>query len=125
MDKVGFFSQFGSKAKRIPLPENRFVFVRAISLEERDRFENECHDGKVRNFVNFRARFLVMAIADENGERLLGDEDLAALKRLPCADLEVVFEAAYAYSAMSKEALDELKKNSASGESVGSTSISA
>lgn len=125
MDKSGFFETFKPRAKRVDLPEGRCVFVRALSLEERDRFENDCFQGTIKNLENFRARFLVLAIADTEGQRLLGEEDLAALGRLPCGDLELVFETAYEFSCMSKEALAELKKNSAAGGASGSDSTSA
>jgi len=70
------------------------VFVRVMTGRERDAFEASITAGgkEKTNMVDFRARFAVMVICDEEGERLFDAKDIDALTKKSAAALDRVFE---------------------------------
>lgn len=110
----------------VPVPEwGGEVLVRSLSGAERDRFEASIVDvrGKRRsvNLLNVRARLVALAIVDESGQQVFRAGDVEALGAKSAAALSRVFDAAQRLSGLSDDDVEELKKNSRSGQSDGST----
>ena len=92
------------------------INVQELTGKERDAFERSCvkRDGKktTEDFVNVRAKLLVLAVRDDNWDRLLTDADLENVGRLPASFTQPVFEAAAKLSGISREDVEELVGNS-------------
>ena len=97
------------------------VIVKALSGAERDRFEagsmQQHGNRRELRLENIRARLVAVAVVDETGRRLFTDADVAALGRKSAAALNRVFEAASRLSGITDADIEELEKNSSSGQS--------
>jgi hypothetical protein len=93
------------------------VIVQELTGAERDSFERGCvkRNGKKAetDLTNLRAKLLVLALRDDNGDRLLRDGDVEAIGRLPASVVQPLFEAAMRLSGISDEDVEELVGNSA------------
>jgi hypothetical protein len=102
------------------------VLVRSLSATERDYFESKLVDqsgGKVRaNLQNIKARLASMAIADEDGNRVFTEQEIAILGTKSAAALNRISEAITDMSGISKKDMDELAGNSEAMTSEGSLS---
>jgi hypothetical protein len=100
--------------------------VRVLTGTERDAVEASTLQGKGKsqsvNLSNFRAKLCARAIVDEQGKRLFSDEDIAALGKKSAGALSRVYNVAAELSGISEADVDELIKNSASGQSADSGS---
>lgn len=92
------------------------VLLQGLTGAQRDRFEGESvvQKGKHRttNYVNMRARLVVLGVIHDDGQRVFEDADVEAVGQLPAADLDVMFDGIRALSGMSSEDVDELGKPS-------------
>ena len=95
------------------------VYFRTISGLERDQFEDAYSEQKMKAF---RARFLVLTISDENGERLFGDNEVEALGQKSSVVINRLFDEAWQHNAFTQEAVDALGEGSSPDQSEGSTS---
>ena len=95
------------------------VYFRTISGLERDQFEDAYSEQKMKAF---RARFLVLTISDENGERLFADNEIEALGQKSSVVINRLFDEAWQHNAFTQEAVDALGEGSSPGRSEGSTS---
>lgn len=95
------------------------VYFRTISGLERDQFEDAYSEQKMKAF---RARFLVLTISDENGERLFADNEIEALGQKSSVVINRLFDEAWQHNAFTQEAVDALGEGSSPGQSEGSTS---
>jgi len=97
------------------------VRVRALTGVERDALEASAIQGKGKNrdvnLTNFRAKLCARAIVDEQGKRIFEDADIAALGRKSSGALSKVYNLAAELSGISDADVDELTKNSESGQS--------
>ena len=115
------------KRETIDVPEwGGDVIVRSLTGAERDAFEDSVvrQRGKTRelNLRNQGARLVSLSLIDESGTRLFSDGDVEALGRKSAAALDRVFAAAQRLSGLTENDIDELAKNSESGQSDSSTS---
>lgn len=115
------------KRETIEVPEwGGEVIVRSLTGAERDAFEDSVvkQRGKSRelNLRNARARLVSLSLIDEAGNKLFTDKDVDLLGRKSAAGLDRVFAAAQRLSGLTEQDLDELAKNSESGQSDSSTS---
>lgn len=95
------------------------VYIKTLSGIERDAFEESYAEQKMRAF---RVRFLVLTLADENGERLFADGDVDLLGGKSSVIINRLFEKAWAHNAFTTESVEALGKDSPSGQSDGSIS---
>src|SRR5690349_4581317 len=93
------------------------VYVRGLSGAERDQLEAAMLADKQANYDNFSARLAAMTMVDDRGDRLFSDSDVAALGCKSASALRRVAEVAQKLSAVSAADVEELTKNSASGQS--------
>jgi hypothetical protein len=95
------------------------VCVGVMTGEERDAFEAACYSS--RNGQAFtpsiRARVCSWTIRGEDGQRLFGPDDIATLGRKSGVALERVYVVAERVNGLTKSSMDELEKNSKSGQS--------
>lgn len=97
------------------------VWFRLISWAEKKRLRKAVVDeGK-----DAQTELLLLSLCDENGVRLLGDDDAVILDNLEPSEAEALADAAWEVSGLAKKDSDELKKNSGSTETNGSSSSSA
>jgi hypothetical protein len=107
-------------SEAVPVPEwGGDVHIRTISGTERDRFEEAYSEQKMKSF---RVRFLVIALADENGERLFGDADIDALGDKSSVVINRLFDKAWQHNAFTDSAVETLGNDSPTAPSESSTS---
>ena len=101
-----------SEVSSVSVPEwNGDVFVRTITGTERDRFEAAFmnRNGPVP-MTNIRAKLLVMALCDEQGNRLFTDSDVVALGKKNARALDRAFATAMRVNGIGEEAIEGLGK---------------
>src|SRR5690606_19506049 len=102
------------------------VYVRALTGAERDQFEASIVEQRGRDvrmaMRNIRAKLVALTVVDEDGQRNFTDDDVAALGGKSAAALDRLFAVAQRLSGLSKEDVEELAKNSESGQSADSIS---
>ena len=96
------------------------VYVKTLSGLERDAFEEAYSEQKMKAF---RVRFLVLTLCDDTGERLFSEADYESLGKKSSVVINRLFEKSWAHNAFTTEAVDNLGKDSPSGQSDGSTSV--
>lgn len=111
----------------VPVPEwGGDVYVRSLTAAERDQFEASLivQRGKQQeiNLKNARAKLAVLAICDEQGQRIFSDADLAEMGKKSAGALQRVWIVAQRLSGITDEDMEELTKNSTSGQSDDSSS---
>ena len=89
------------------------VWIRTMSGEERDDFEQSCvaKKGKEMNLKNIRARLCVFCICNEKGERLFDARDIEALGKKSSKMLDLCFTKAQELNGLTEQAVDELAGN--------------
>jgi hypothetical protein len=99
--------------KEVPVPEwGGSVHVRTMSGLERDRLE-ALQEASPRKEV--RARFVVAACCDAEGNLLFTEADIPALNGKNVKALDRIFDAVIELNRLSKDHVDEAEKNSAAG----------
>ena len=96
--------------------------IRVMSGTERDQWEAELYKSGKMDKEKFRARLLVRTIADEAGQRVFTEADLATLSDMDSVELDRLYTIASKTNGLSKEDVDALTKNSSSGQGEDSTS---
>tara|TARA_R110000824_G_scaffold354555_1_gene541664 strand:+ start:2298 stop:2645 length:348 start_codon:yes stop_codon:yes gene_type:complete len=85
------------------------VFVRTLTGTERDAFEQSMVQKKNKpNLNNVRARFAVLTVCDEKGERLFSDNDSEALGKKSASALDRVFAVSQRLNGFSDSDSEEL-----------------
>ena len=101
------------------------VRVRGLTGAERDAYEKSLIEQRgnraIYNPVNARARLVALCVVDEHGKRLFSDADVEAPGRKHAVALTRVWEVARRLSGLTAEAVEELEKNSESGQNDAST----
>lgn len=104
------------------------VRIQSLSGAERDAFEEAILGQKNRDgsrevvTKNLRAKLVAMSAVDKDGNRLFSMDDVMVLGEKNAAPLDRLFSAAQKLSGISKDDVDELTKNSGTGQGAGSTS---
>lgn len=120
LDRKSILAVDDVRREKFHVPEWRGdVYLRVLTGTDRDRFEESYADQKMKAF---RIRFLLMALCDESGERLFGDEEADVLGKKSSVVINRLFEAGWKLNAFTQEAVDALGEDSESGPSGGSTS---
>ncbi len=91
------------------------VYVRSIGSRERDKFENECIEGKgkSREFTinNVRARLCVLAVCNNAGERLFKNIDAGRIGDKSAAAVDRIFDVAQRLGGFTDADVEELAGN--------------
>jgi len=109
-----------AKLETVDVPEwGGSVCIKTLSGTERDAFEEGYAEQKMRNF---RARFLVLTLCDEAGERLYADNEADELGSKSAVVLNRLFDSAWSLNAFRNEDVDALGNGLPSDQSDASTS---
>ena len=87
------------------------VFIRVMSVGERDAYENEWQRKKDTGVDDFRTKFLVRCLVDEKGNRLFDNGDVARLAQKSAKVMNRIWLAATEHNNLSEESIEELAKN--------------
>src|SRR5262245_38052208 len=96
------------------------LFVRELTAAERDDYEQSRfrllrgREGRLEpdpQLSNIRARLLVLALCDAEGNRIFGGEDAAGLGELPAVVLDRWYEQAERLSGLDAGSDETLRKN--------------
>ncbi len=100
------------------------VSVRTMTGTERDVFEQGIvsKKGEEANLTNIRAKLCAATIVDESGNCIFSSKDIAELGKKSAAALDRVFTVAQRLNGIGNKDVEELAKNSKSGQSDNSTS---
>lgn len=114
--------QFLAAAKRrfkdVTLPvSGHKVRIRSLMEGEKEQYEAEMLDKKGGGFrkdmlLNARRRLVVLCLVDENGDQILNNSDLAALKQLDGADMATLQEECQTFVGFKEGDIEGLVKNS-------------
>lgn len=105
------------KVEKIKIPEwgGKSVFVKGLTGEERDIFEDLTFgtEGSQKDKLrNFRAKLVSLCVCNEKGENLFTQEDIVALGKKSASAIERIYRVAERLSGFRKKDVDELTKNS-------------
>lgn len=87
------------------------VFIRVMTVGERDSYENEWMVNKHKGVDNFRSKFLQRVICDESGNLLFAVNEVEKLAKKSARVITRVWEAAMKHNALSDDDVEELAKN--------------
>lgn len=87
------------------------VFVRVMSVGERDSYENDWMVNKSKGVENFRSKFLQRVLCDDKGDLLFKPEEIGQLARKSARVTIRVWEAAMKHNALTDDDVEELAKN--------------
>lgn len=111
------------KTEKVAVPEwGGHIYVRVMSGKERDDYEASClKQVSPTRFITdmsmVRAKLAARCICDENGQRLFDNKDIAALAEKSGRALDRVMEVAERINGLSKQDMEKLAGESASGQS--------
>jgi hypothetical protein len=115
------------KTEEVHVPEwGGWVRVRGLNGTELEKYERSITEGSgedahiVHGLV--RVNLVAASVVGEDGKPLFGPADLQALARKSGAALDRVFDVARKLSGIGKKELEEMAKNSESGQDVISSS---
>lgn len=87
------------------------VFVRVMSVGERDAYEREWIGKKESGVENFRAKFLQKVLCDKDGKLLFTAADTALLAEKSARVMARLWETAMKHNALMAGDVEELAKN--------------
>lgn len=87
------------------------VFVRVMSVGERDSYENEWMVNKSKGVDNFRSKFLQRVICDAKGELLFTPDEVDRIAKKSARVVTRLWEAAMKHNALTDNDVEELAKN--------------
>jgi hypothetical protein len=120
LDRKSILAADDVRKEKIAVPEWKGdVFLRVLTGTDRDRFEESYADQKMKAF---RIRFLLLALCDEDGERLFNDDEADVLGKKSSVVINRLFEAGWKLNAFTQEAVDALGEDSPPAPSDVSTS---
>lgn len=120
LDRKSILAADDVRKEKVAVPEWKGdVYLRVLTGTDRDRFEESYADQKMKAF---RIRFLLLALCDEDGERLFNDDEADILGKKSSVVINRLFEAGWKLNAFTQEAVDALGEDSAAAPSGGSTS---
>jgi len=124
------FETDDSRVERVEVPEwGGYVFIRGLTGEERDAFENSIIEGRGRNreinLRNFRAKLVVAAAVNSKGQQLFSDSShVMRLGKKSARALERLFEKAQELAGLREEDINEMTKELGKGQNGDSGSVS-
>ena len=87
------------------------VYIRVMSVGERDAYENEWMRKKETGVDDFRTKLIVRCLVDETGTRLFDNGDVARLAQKSAKVMNRIWLAAMEHNNLSDESIEELAKN--------------
>lgn len=97
---------------RVEVPEwGGDVFVRVMSVGERDEYERQWIGKKETGIENFRTQYLARVLCDEKGKLLFSRDQIAALAEKSGAVMGRLFDVAMRHNKMTEEDVQQLGKS--------------
>lgn len=90
---------------------NGSVFIRVMSVGERDEYERMWLGKRDTGPDNFRTEYLVRTLCDEKGNLLFTRDKVERLRQKSGAVMSRLFDAAIKHNSMSEEDVEELGKS--------------
>lgn len=87
------------------------VFIRVMSVGERDAYENDWMVNKTSGVENFRAKFVQKVLCNERGELLFSKAEIDQLAKKSAKVMSTLWEAAMKHNRLSESDVEELAKN--------------
>lgn len=87
------------------------VYIRVMSVGERDNYERMWIGKKDVGVDNFRAEYLARVLCDEKGELLFSRDKVEALAKKSGAVMGKLFDEAMKHNSMTEEAVQDLGKS--------------
>jgi hypothetical protein len=87
------------------------VFVRVMTVGERDSYENEWMVNKDRGVANFRSKFLQRVLCDDKGDLLFSPAEVEKLAKKSARVITRVWDAAMKHNSLTDDDVEELAKN--------------
>jgi hypothetical protein len=88
------------------------VFIRVMTVGERDAYENEWVASRGKGVEDFRTKFLARCLCDEDGKLLFTTpEDVAKLAKKSAKVMSRLWQQAMEHNALSDGDVEELAKN--------------
>lgn len=110
------------RTKAVEVPEwGGTYYVRVINGKAREAFEEAL--AAEQRMKNFRMKFLILTLCDEDGGTILTEADIDALGERSSVVINRVFETAWAINGFTKEAVDAMGEGSPSDQKDASTSV--
>lgn len=98
-----------SKPLEVKVPEwGDSVFIRVMSVGERDAFELEYIRAGGKPVDNFRTKYLQACLCNERGELLFTKDEIAGLSAKSARVMNRLWEVAMAHNGMTQKDADEL-----------------
>jgi len=117
---MGLRKQFEQVARGKPpmkvTVEGIDVYIRCISIRERDVWEQTVSHVRDRTVEDMRSMYLAFVLCEEDGTRLYGDDEIAEVGKLSSSVLGPLFDKALAYNRMSEADIRELAGESTPGQ---------
>lgn len=96
----------------VPVPEwGGSVYVRVMTVGERDAYELEWNRTG-GNIEDFRTKFVARCLADDKGQRLFTDAEVAALAGKSAKVINRLWKACMSHNDLDEPAVQEAAKNS-------------
>ena len=87
------------------------VFVRVMTVGERDSYENDWMVNKNKGVENFRSKFLQRVLCDENGDLLFTADEIGVLAKKSARVIARIWEKAMQHNALADADVEEMAKN--------------
>lgn len=87
------------------------VYIKQLSGEEQDKFEQDSFMSKDKSVVGVRARLVSIAICDADGNKMFKPDDIKALQAKSSAVLNQLYDEIIALNRISDEDIEEIAKN--------------
>lgn len=87
------------------------VFIRVMSVGERDAYEREWIGKKETGVDNFRAKFLQRVLCDKDGKLLFSAEETALLSQKSARVMARLWEKAMKHNALMADDVETMAKN--------------
>ena len=98
--------------KEVDVPEwGGSVFLRVMTVGERDSYENDWMINKSKGVENFRSKFLQRVLCDEKGELLFTASEIDLLAKKSARVITRIWDAAMKHNALTDDDVEELAKN--------------
>jgi len=98
--------------QRFDVPEwGGEVCLKVMTVGERDEYENDWAKSRLTGMHNFRSRFLVRCICDEQGNRLFSDDEAEELANKSAAAMARLWDEAMTLNKLKEKDVEELAKN--------------
>jgi len=96
----------------INVPEwNGSVYIRVMSVGERDAYEREWIGKRETGVEHFRTKFLQRVLCSENGELLFNADEVAALSKKSARVMARLWDKAMKHNHLMADDVEELAKN--------------